>query len=184
MPAYSKEGLMHSPEPNYLHVDLGKDDDGVPYPWHLYDYDSDRQIPVYEPALRGRLTEIKIRKGVYKNKEHFKVVFKVVSGATVWFIRTGVETTFARGVLLSLNEISPTFEHNPEFVFYAKPGDTAVYGSVYFAETMDLVPKEWDAEIQLLPIIQSLQAALGQEPQTLEQVRAEYDQRQQLRNVR
>lgn len=183
MSARSMEGLGPSPEPNYLHVDLGKiEETGQVYPRHFYDPDSDKATPVFEPALTGRLVDIRLRKGVYKGKEFFKAMYKIISGRTTWFIRSGVDTTFSRGILLSLNEIINVLEHKPELIFYAKAGDSAVYGSVYFAETGDIVPKEWDKNAQLLPIVQKIQEALGQEVQTIAQVRQEYEDRIQGRN--
>lgn len=178
MTTQSMEGLGPSPEPNYLYVDLGKDEQGRVYPWHFWDPDSNTQTPVYLPALTGRLVDIRLRKNVYKGDELFKVMFKVQAGRTTWFIRSGVETTFSRGVLLSLRDIIPALKKRPELTFYAKAGDESVYGSVYFAETGELVPKEWDKEAQLLPIVQELQEALGVERQTIQQVRQEYDDRQ------
>lgn len=175
MSARSMEGLGPSPEPNYLHVDLGKTEDGRVHPWHFYDYDSNLQIPVFEQSLTGRLAEIKMKKGVFQQKEHFKIMFKIISGRTTWYIRSGVETTFTRGVILCLQKINGGLKEMPELLIHAKPGDTSVYGSVYYAATMDPVLKDWDKDVKLMPIVNEIQQHLGQEPQTIAQMRQEYD---------
>lgn len=177
----SMEGLGPSPEPNYLHVELGKTADGRVFPWHFYDHENDAQIPVFEPALTGILQEIRLKKSVYKGAENFKIMFKLMSGRTVWFIRTGVETTFSRGVLLTLRDIVDHLKAFRPILIYAKPGDEAVYGAVYDPETMEYLPKVWSTEVPLFPIIQELQEALGQIPQTIEQIRKEYEDKNQQR---
>lgn len=171
------EGLCPSPEPTHIYVELGKTEDGVVHPWHLYDKLSDRATPIFSPCIMGQLFAIELKIQEFQRKENFKIMFKVRSGDRIWFIRSGVETTFTRGIVLALRTLNDDQLHG-SLKFYAKPGDTAVYGNIYTIMN-DPVVTEFDKDAKLLPIINELQRRLGQEPQDIKKLQQEFRQSKQ-----
>lgn len=167
------EGLVPSPEPTHLYVELGKDPDGTVYGWHTYTRVDDKSTPIYSPAVRGILTGITMKQQEFQGKKNLKIDFRVKSGDRVWIIRSGVDTVFTRGVLLALDMIEDLTQ---PIVIHAKPADTSVYGNV-FLSNLERVVAEYDAEKKLFPIAQALQGQLGQVPQTMAEIEQEFNDR-------
>lgn len=178
MQVLSREGLGPSPKPQRLYVDRGEvEGSGEVYGWYALD-DNNVKTPVFEPALTGTIQQLKIVKTVFNNNEILKLDITVHAGRTTWIVRSGVETTFTRGVVLTLAALPPE-ALGDEFTILAEPADKGVYGSLYNAKTGEWIRKEWDKETKLFPIINKLRELLGAEPQTIEGIRQEYAERQE-----
>lgn len=162
-----KLGLGEPPVPVYLFVKLNKDEDGV-YCW--YTRDNDTNFPVRQRALTGYLKDIKMKLQDYKGKRSVKVDFKFQADR-VYVVRTGAETTFLRGLVLDL--VSLTSLEEP-ICLACEPGDEAVYARVYTAYG-ERSAAEWDKDVQLFPLIQTLQERLGSEAQTMEQLNRDFE---------
>jgi hypothetical protein len=182
MQVLSKEGLGPSPKPQRLYVDRGEvEGTKEVYGWYALD-DNNVKTPVFEPALTGTIQALRIVKTVFNADEILKLDITVHSGRTTWIVRSGVETTFTRGIVLTLAAL-PAEAMGDEFVILAEPADKGVYGSLYEAHNGAWIPKEWDKGVKLFPIINRLREVLGEEPQTIEQIRQDYADRQDRRNA-
>lgn len=175
----NKQGLGPSPKPQRLYVGQGKvEETGAVYPWYVYDIDTDVSTPVFEPSLTGELVGLKVVKTVYKKEEIMKLDISIKSGKVLWIVRSGVDTVFSRGVLLTLKDMQAEDLLTP-LLLYAEPAsEGSVFGSLYDPDTLKHYPKQWDADAKLFPIITALQETLGYPVQTVDGIRQEYADRQ------
>jgi len=166
-----KMGLGAPPDPIYLFVAESVDDDGNPQPWHLFDHDAKKQIPVKERALTGILTGVRMKMGPeFKGKAPVKLQLSFDAGEQPYVVQSGVDTTFTRGVLLAL-ELVDDFSR-PLTLVVANGGDKVVFGRLHRGETKERIKVIWDKERKIFPLAQKIQTKLGQRAQSWEEVQA------------
>ena len=173
-----KLGLGDPPTTVYLYVAASdKTEDGSQYPWHTYDFDTDRKTVIKEPALSGFLKEISMKKSVYKDKEGFKVRFRF-STPREYVIQSGVETTFTSNLLTALLKWE---DFSKPMCVQATVGDQGkvVFSSLWTLDGQLIIGEKGDQK--MLPIINELQRRLGNPVQTIEDVRKAYDDAQDSR---
>lgn len=165
-----KMGLGSSPDPVYLYVGESETEDGEIHPWHMYDHDAKKQIPVKERALTGILSEIRMKMGPeFKGKKPVKLQLRVDTGEQPYVIQSGVETTFTRGVLLALDMTEDLA--SPLMFVVANGGEKVVFGRVHKSNG-ERIKIMWDKERKIFPLVQKLQQRLGHRAQTWEDVQA------------
>lgn len=163
-----KLGLGESPDPVFLFVGESIDEQGAVHPWHLYDHDAKMQIPVKQRALTGTITGLRMCIKTFKDKENVKLDINIMADKP-YVVRSGIDTTFARGVLLGLETVDDFTD--PLTLVVANGGEKVVFGRLHRANG-ERIKMAWDKERKLLPLVQKLQKRLFQEPQTWEQVKA------------
>lgn len=155
-----KLGLGPTPDPIYLYVGETESDAAC---WYTLD-PQNNQVPVKEPALTGYLAALRVTEKEFKGKPNYKLDILMKADRN-YVIRSGVETSFSRGVLLALEAIVQGAGdiHDP-LVIAVQRGDEdkVVFGRVYLAATGERIKAEWDRDCKLLPIIEGVQAALGE----------------------
>lgn len=166
-----KMGLGNAPDPIYLYVAESEDEEGNPQPWHMYDHDAKKQIPVKDRALTGIINGLRMKLGPeFKGKRPVKLQIQVDAGGQPYIVQSGVDTTFARGVLLALDLVDDFSK--PLTLVVANGGDKVIFGRVHDAESRQRIKVMWDKERKILPLAQKLQQKLGQKPQTMEDIEA------------
>lgn len=166
-----KMGLGNAPDPIYLYVAESEDEQGNTQPWHMYDHDAKKQIPVKDRALTGIVTGLRMKLGPeFKGKKPVKLQIQVDAGGQPYVVQSGVETTFTRGVLLALDLVDDL--SRPVTLVVANGGDKVIFGRVHDAESRQRIKVMWDKERKILPLAQKLQQKLGQKPQTVEDIEA------------
>lgn len=171
-------GLGASPDAVYLYVSESVGEDGEVHPWHMYDHDAKKQVPVKERSLTGILSEIRMKMGPeFKGKKPVKLQLRVDTGGQPYVIQSGVETTFTRGVLLALDVVEDL--GSPLMFVVANGGEKVVFGRLHRAPGGERIKIMWDKERKIFPLVQKLQQKLGQRAQTWEDVQAtgQYEQR-------
>lgn len=161
-------GLGEPPTTVYLFVEASDDTGDGRTPWHTYDFDSEKKIAINKTALYGYLYGIYLKIKEYKGKEGFKIVYQFKTPRK-YFIQSGVETTFSRKLLLSLDLVK---DFSQPLCVSAYVGDSE---SVVFSTLWDIqgniIKAEWDETRKLLPIVQELQKRLGCEVQDIAKLR-------------
>lgn len=168
-----KLGLHDPPTPLYLFV--GEGDDGETA-WYKLNAESGR-VPVPERALSGYLTGLKMCMKEHRGKQSAKLDIHL-RGDRPYVIRSGVDTTFSRGVLLALEQLDDagffqSLDPRP-ITIVVRTGDNSkvILGDVYDAQNNEKkVWADWNDK-KLLPLINQLQRSLGQEAQTWDDVKA------------
>lgn len=169
MSAEVKMGLGGAPDPIYLHISESVSEDGEVHPWHMWD--GKKQIPVKDRSLTGILSGIRLKLGPeFKGKKPVKLQLKVDTGTQPYVMQAGVETTFARGMLLALDMVDDLSK--PLMFVVANGGEKVVFARLHFAPSGERVKIMWDKERKLFPLVQKLQQKLGQQAQTWEDVQA------------
>lgn len=163
-------GLGSSPDPVYLYVSESIGEDGEVHPWHTYDHDAKKSIPVKERALTGILSEIRMKMGPeFKGKRPVKLQIRVDTGGQPYVIQSGVETTFTRGILLALDMTEDLKE--PLMFVVANGGEKVVFGRLH-KPNGERVKVMWDKERKIFPLVQKLQQRLSGRAQSWEDVQA------------
>lgn len=166
-----KMGLGAPPDPIYLYVAESVDEDGNVQPWHMYDHDAKKQIPVKERALTGVVSGLRMKMGPeFKGKRPVKLQIQVETGDQPYVVQSGVDTTFTRGVLLALDMVDDLAQ--PLTLVVANGGDKVVFGRVHNGASKERVKVMWDKDRKILPLVQKLQQKLNQKPQSWEDVQA------------
>lgn len=165
-----KLGLTNSPEKvTYIFVGEAEGDEG-PSAWYTWNHDSGSAIPISEDALRGKLTGLVVSTKEYKGKQNYKLNIHIDADHH-YVIRAGANTVFSRGVLLALQKLAQDdvnmVTEQPITIAVKQGEGKAIFGSVFDATNQKVMAK-WDGEVQLLPIVNTLQAKLGQVVQTKE----------------
>jgi hypothetical protein len=162
--------LGFGPMPGVTYIFVGGEDDAAEHGACWYRLDESKKIPIIERSLTGYLRNIKIvPKPKYKGKPgevDLKVDFYVEADKQ-YVIRSGCNTNFSRGIILDLNSIAKEALQSP-LMFTVSPGDEPkiVFGKLFFADGQMKIPREWDSQIQLFPLVQELQKRLNVVAQT------------------
>lgn len=149
--------------------------DGVLHPWYTFDNQAKAQVPVEYSALTGRVTGLRMKLQQFKGKDNVKLDILVMADRQ-YVIRTGVDTTFARGILLALELVD---DFGPPLTIVAAnsdKGEKVVFSRLYRASTNERVMIQWDKERKLFALIQKLQERMGQRPQSWPDVQATLSQ--------
>lgn len=166
-----KMGLGAPPDPIYLYVSESEDEQGNVHPWHLYDHDAKKQVPVKERALTGILTGVRMKMGPeFKGKAPVKIQLSFDTGEQPYVVQSGVDTTFTRGVLLALELIDDLTR--PLMLVVANGGDKVVFGRIHRGDTKERVKVMWDKERKIFPLAQKIQTKLGGRAQTWDEIQA------------
>lgn len=172
-------GLCQPPEPIYLYVknaELG----GESYLWYHYDIEKDRTIPVLQRGLTGYLSELRLTTKEFKGKDNIKLDI-VVAADEVYIIRTGIETIFAKTLLLSISQVQD-FER-PLTIAVAAGEENVVFCRLYDASTKVRIRAEWNKDTDWAGIIASVQSRLTSTSQVSEKPLANY-QDLRVKNIR
>ena len=144
-------GLGADPRfPTYIFVGSDMTDDKKQYLW--YSLDNEGPVPIFDPALTGKLIEVRGVKTMYKDKPNYKFDF-VIQADAKYVIRSGVNTIFSRGVMLAIEELISDSDNKKDldemllsFITSAGDEDNVVYGNVFDWEFGETVFPEWDKE--------------------------------------
>lgn len=167
----NKLGLGISPDTvTYLFIGESEGEMGTS-PWYKYDFENDRQIAIPEDALTGYLTSLVVVRKTFKDKTNYKLNIHI-SADHKYVIRTGVGTTFSRGLILSLKKLvetaSPEVFSQPITLSVKRGSEDSKTAFCSIFHNSEKVFPDWDGEISLAPLIADLQKALGQVVQTRE----------------
>lgn len=169
--AQAKMGLGSPPDPIFLHVAESADEQGEVVPWHMYDHDSKKQIPVKDRALTGVISGLRMKMGPeFKGKRPIKLQIQVDAGEQSYVVQSGVETTFSRGILLAMDMVDDLTE--PLTIVVANGGEKVVFGRLHRSVSKERIKVMWDKERKIMPLVQKLQSKLGQRPQSWDDVQA------------
>lgn len=163
-----KYGLGDSPDPIYLFVSESIDTDGEVHPWHMFDHDAKKPIPVKSRALTGVIAGLRMKMTSFKDKASVKLQITITpppgEDGQPYVVQSGVETTFTRGVLLALDLVDDYSQ--PLTLVVANGGEKVVFGRLHRAHNGERVKVMWDKERKIFPLIQQLQRKLGQQAQS------------------
>lgn len=154
-------GLGAPPDRRYLFV--GQDEQDTNSCWYALNHDTKTKIPVPDRALTGYITGLRCREVKTRFGPKWKLDILMDAG-TPFGIRSGLDTTFTRGVVLSLIAIEDEEKLRDALVIVVTPStdnQKIVFGSVYLARTGQRVKYVWDKDAELVPLIQNLQSVLG-----------------------
>jgi hypothetical protein len=166
-----KMGLGAPPDPIYLYVAESVDEQGNPHPWHMFDHDAKKQIPIKERALTGVVSGLRMKMGPeFKGKKPVKLQIQIETGEQPYVVQSGVDTTFTRGVLLALDMVEDLTQ--PLMLVVANGGEKVVFGRIHYANNRQRIQVMWDKERKIFPMVQKLQTKLGMKTQTWEDVQA------------
>lgn len=138
-----KLGFGAVPRPQYVFVK--KDNDHC---WYMLS-ENDQKIPIYDKALTGVITEIKIDRQV---ETAFGEVGKIdlsILADKPYIVRSGKDSYFSKSLLLSLDAL--TFEQlrNP-LTISVRPGDSnVVFCNIYDPVTFRSVGVSWDGHNEI-----------------------------------
>lgn len=171
-----KLGLGPSPEKiTYLFIGESEDDLGK-YPWYEFNHDTGKKIPVHEDSITGYIYNIVTHKKVSNNSKFapgYKTDVHILADHK-YVLRSGANTTFSRGFLLSLDHLYTQYGDeifSTALTISVKQGEEkSVFCGVFDPQTGDKVFPKWDASSSLFPLVQKMQGALGQVVQTKEMV--------------
>jgi hypothetical protein len=133
-----KLGFGQTPKPQYVFVSREPD-----HCWYMLAED-ERRIPIYERALTGVITGIEVNKTV---ENTFGKVIRTdlyVLADKPYIIRSGSDTYFCKGLLLSLDALTSEQLHHP-LTIAVSPGDKkVVFCNIYDPVTYRSVGVSWD----------------------------------------
>lgn len=156
-------GLVDPPDRRYLYV--MQDDQGSGSCWYLWDHETKTKTHIAPRGLAGYITGLRLHEtkaGKFGKKWKLDVL---VDAGFPYGIRTGVDTVFARGLILSLVEVTDPEVLKERLTICVKPSPDnpkVVYSALYRTDTSQVIKwKKWDKEISLVPLIRNLQTVLG-----------------------
>jgi hypothetical protein len=142
-------GFCASPEVRYLYISNEGD-----CPWYFFDIDTQQKTLCKYEAIKGRLVGIRCKRSEYKGKENLKLDL-FVQAERNYAIRTGLETVFARSLLLGLAAI-PGFEQ-PVTIAPTLGKESVVFCRLYDVNGQK-VQVAWDAEADCYQLARNLAA--------------------------
>ena len=90
-----------------LDVEPGTDSSGLSWIWGVYDHNKGALTPQAGSAVTGYFEGIALKEGSYKGKPTYKLAVFLDLGAEKYSIRSGLNSTFSKGVLNSLLGLRP-----------------------------------------------------------------------------
>lgn len=151
-------GLGDPPERRYLYV--SQDDTDSSSCWYEYNFNTNTKTPVPQRALTGYITGLRCHSVTSKRHGTKTKLDIFVDAGQPFAIRSGLETVFTRGIILSLIAIPDAETMRQALTICATPSKEhgkVVFGSVYLATTGTRVKFEWDKQVDLAHLIEALQ---------------------------
>jgi len=138
-----KLGFGSIPKPQYIFVSKESD-----HCWYMLSDDA-KQIPIYDRALTGIITEIDVKKEVETSQGKSEKTDLHILADKPYIIRSGSESYFSKGLLLSLNGLSYEQLLQP-LTIAVSPGDKAiVFCTIYHPVTYRSVGVSWDGHKEI-----------------------------------
>ena len=137
-----KLGFGAIPKPQYVFVSRDTE-----HCWYMLSED-ERQIPISDKALTGLITSIEVNKIVETRFGERKKTDLYILADKPYIVRSGSDSYFSKGLLLSLDAL--TFEQlqNP-ITIAVIPGDTrAVFCKIYDPLTYSSIVVSWDGNME------------------------------------
>jgi hypothetical protein len=133
----SRDGLCNAPETEtYIYVN---NENGCL--WYFYDVETEVKTPLQQDAVRGIIKNIRITNKEYKGIYSIKLDILVQSNQKSYWIRSGLNTNFAKSALLSMWQIQDFAEPH---IVSIKPGKAHIaFCSMYNAMTKQRVEYKW-----------------------------------------
>jgi len=155
-PAPVSVGFGNPPTPEYIFVSNEGD-----YLWYFYDADKNQHIAINQKALTGVIKELRITHKEFKGKEQTKLDVHVVADKP-YVLRSGLETFFAKGLLLGLNTLDEQKIKSPLTISVAPGRDAAkvVFCNLYLGR--ERIKTELNPDADWAEIIAKVQGWLGQ----------------------
>ncbi|MEH2299202.1 MAG: hypothetical protein V7K88_09205 [Nostoc sp.] len=138
-----KLGFGAVPKPQYVFVSKEAD-----HCWYMLAED-EKRIPIYERALTGVITGIEVNKKVENTfGEVIRTDLNVLADKP-YIIRSGSDTYFCKGLLLSLDALTSEQLRNP-LTISVRPGDSnVVFCNIYDPVTYRSVGVSWDGHNEI-----------------------------------
>lgn len=156
-------GFCDLPIRKYIFIGGSEEGEQHPYGWYSLNADGTKS-GILQFGLRGAIVALKIIKKFYKDKPVYKLdVF--INADRPYAIRSGINTTFTRGFILSLHQyLVDTGNIEKPFTIGIKVGesDKVIFSSLFDYEDT-YCKAEWSKEAKLGPLIHEIQTALFQD---------------------
>ncbi len=153
---FSTEGFCTLPNTRTI-VYVGGENKSL---WYFYDFDNEKQIPISKPVLKGVLEGVKISEVPYKGKTNIKLDLLIKSGQKAYTLRSGIDTTFAKGALQALWQVS---SFKSELIFrpeLSEKAEKVVFCKIY--ENSKYIKYDW-VNINCRETAQALQKRIAEE---------------------
>ncbi|MBD2441612.1 hypothetical protein [Nostoc sp. FACHB-110] len=138
-----KLGFGTIPKPQYIFISKEND-----HCWYMLT-DDGKQMPIYDRALTGIITEIEVNKTVETSCGEAKKIDLHILADKPYIIRSGSESYFSKSLLLSLNSLSYEQLLQP-LTIAVSPGDKAiVFCTIYHPVTYRSVGVTWDGHQEI-----------------------------------
>lgn len=133
-----KLGFGSIPKPQYVFVSKEAD-----HCWYMLSEDG-RRIPIYEKALTGMITGIEVDKRVENSYGSALKTDLYILADKPYIIRSGSDSYFSKGLLLSLNALTIEQLSQP-LTITVTPGNTnVVFCNIYDPVTYKSIGVSWD----------------------------------------
>ncbi|OCQ94233.1 hypothetical protein BCD64_05545 [Nostoc sp. MBR 210] len=138
-----KLGFGSIPKPQYVFVSKESD-----HCWYMLS-DDGKQIPIYDRALTGVITEIEVNKIIETSQGKSEKIDLHILADKPYIIRSGSESYFSKGLLLSLDALSYEQLLQP-LTIAVSPGEKAiVFCTIYHPVTYRSVGVSWDGHKEI-----------------------------------
>ena len=138
-----KLGFGSIPKPQYVFVSRESD-----HCWYMLSED-DKQIAIYEKALTGMITGIEVDKRVETSFGSALKTDLYILADKPYIIRSGSDSYFSKGLLLSLNTLTAEQLSQP-LTITVRPGDKkVVFCNIYDPVIYKSIGVSWDGHQQL-----------------------------------
>lgn len=156
-------GFVDLPVRKYIFIGGSEEGEQNPYGWYSLNADGSKQGHPHF-GLRGKIVALKMVKKEFKGKVNIKLDIWV-NADRPYAVRSGISTTFTRGIVLALHQyMVDTGEVDEPFTIGIKVGeaDKVIFSSLFNHEDK-FCKSEWDRDIKLGPMIHEIQSKLGQD---------------------
>ncbi|MBE9104831.1 hypothetical protein IQ229_07720 [Nostoc cf. edaphicum LEGE 07299] len=138
-----KLGFGAVPRPQYVFVK--KDNDHC---WYMLS-ENEQKIPIYDKALTGVITEIKIDRQVETAFGRVGKIDLSILADKPYIVRSGKDSYFSKSLLLSLDALTSEQLRNP-LTISVSPGDSnVVFCNIYEPVTYRSVGVSWDGHNEI-----------------------------------
>ncbi|MBU7581412.1 MAG: hypothetical protein KAF91_00605 [Nostoc sp. TH1S01] len=138
-----KLGFGSIPKPQYIFVSKESD-----HCWYMLSDDA-KQIPIYDRALTGIITEIEVNKTVETSQGESEKTDLYILADRPYIIRSRSDSYFSKSLLLSLDELSYEQLLQP-LTIAVSPGERKiVFCTIYHPVTYRSVGVSWDGHKEI-----------------------------------
>ncbi|MEA5502967.1 hypothetical protein VB735_07585 [Halotia wernerae UHCC 0503] len=138
-----KLGFGAIPKPQYVFISKEPD-----HCWHLLS-DDKKPIPVYDRALTGVITGIEVNKKVETSHREAEKTDIHILADKPYVIRSGSESYFSKGLLLSLDVLNSQQLCYPLTIAVSPGEKTIVFCTIYDPVTYRSVGVSWDGHKEI-----------------------------------